>query len=227
MAVSYTLIQNVFSMPIAWDPETGFSNGMVVLQMLAAIAMAPIEAGLSYIGLKRAQSQPVTGNTVWAGLPHTAALVLISLLTGFINQLGFVLFFVLGLGLVALTSLANLFYLVNVDKRITPITAILESAKVMWKQLLPILGAYIVAVMLMVMSSMPMAIVMSGGEGAALTMMESIIAALVTLIGLAGAMTFFFQLKGVLYHQLFGETRQVEQPSNSNQSGDQNGSFEA
>ncbi|SDJ23766.1 hypothetical protein SAMN04488540_10660 [Ferrimonas sediminum] len=223
--VCYTVIETVLGMPVTFSLSEP-SDGFMVLQLIMVIMTAPIEAGLAYIGLQRALGRPVSARAMLDVVPLTAPLLLISLMTGFVSQLGFALFFVLGIGLLVVLSQANLYFVVQ---RTNPLKSIIDSAKVMVKQLLPLSGAYLVGIIGLLLAFWPMAMVIaSHASDQPVDGTTEMMAATVTLAALCWVIPFFFQLKGVVYKHLFvtPETQSSDEASPS-EPGAGNGHFEA
>lgn len=220
------IIETVMGMPVTISIEdASASEGFMLLQLVMVIITAPVEAGLAFIGLQRALGRPTGASDMLRVLPLTAPLLLISLVTGMVGQLGFALFFMLGLGLMVMLSQANLYYVMN---RSNPVRAIIDSGRVMLKHLLPAFGAYSLAVLGLVTAFWPLAMVMGGqAQGEAIDGMTQLLAAVVTLIALCWMIPFFFQLKGVLYKHLFVTGGESEVKPDSTTDSDGKGHFEA
>ncbi|TKB50511.1 hypothetical protein FCL40_05005 [Ferrimonas sediminicola] len=220
----YWVIETLLGMPIEVSLEQA-SEGFMILQLVMVVVTAPVEAGLAYIGLQRALGKPASASDMLRVLPLTAPLLLISLITGMVGQLGFALFFMLGLGLMVLLSQANLYYVVN---RTSPVRSIIDSARVMLKHLLPAFGAYSLAVLGLITAFWPLAMVMgSQMQGGSADGTTELLASVVTLLALCWMIPFFFQLKGVLYKHLFVVKGESKLNPDTTTDGGGKGHFEA
>ncbi|SHG86969.1 hypothetical protein [Ferrimonas marina] len=184
-----------------WDLDLNDSESLMEamqpLQLLLLAVMAPFEAGLAYLGWRRATGQEARIGMVFNAWSLAAPLVLIALVSSVLANLGLFLLILPGIYVMAVLSQANLYYLFH---RGSPIKAMIESAKVVHKHLLLVLPFYVVMSLLLLVSLVPMG------------------------LGLVITIPLFFYGKGVLFRELFPELSPAEETQAPSQSGE---SFEA
>ncbi|GAA4885625.1 hypothetical protein [Ferrimonas pelagia] len=190
------------------DPDA-LMDAMGPVQLFLLAAMAPFEAGLAYLGWRRATGQHGNINMMFNAWALAAPLVLIALVSSVLANLGMLLIFP-GIYLMAVLSQANLYYLFY---RGSPMKAMFESAKVVHRHILVVLPFYLFMVVLIAFSALPMG------------------------VGLVLTLPFYFYGKGVLFRELFPElTPKPEQDTDADDKGseqppmsggNQPGSFEA
>ncbi|GAA5187968.1 hypothetical protein [Ferrimonas gelatinilytica] len=167
-------------------------NETLPLQMLMLTLWAPFGAGLAYLGWRRATGQDASVMQVFNTWAMAVPLVLIALVTEVLTSLGTYMMVLPGLYLMAVLSQANLYYLFH---RGSPLRAMLNSAKVVHRNLLLVFPFYVVMAVLMVASFMTMG------------------------VALVVTVPYYFYGKGVLFRELFPElTPATEEPAHAGES---------
>ncbi|WP_064604522.1 hypothetical protein [Photobacterium sp. J15] len=146
------------------------------------VLSAPLYVGVSLMALNHAVGLPTRPSHLVKGFPFTLVSIITMLLTSSIQGVGNAIFPLIGLFL----SMAFSFAIILVcEKRTTPLKAIQYSLIATVKKLMPMTAIYLV-VMIMFFFSFATA-----------------------GIGLIWTIPFFFNVKGIIYRNLFGITLQV------------------
>ncbi|MBY6185518.1 hypothetical protein KUV89_02560 [Marinobacter hydrocarbonoclasticus] len=153
-------------------------QAMEPVQLLLVLLLAPFEAALAYMGWRRATGQKTEMSMVFRGWAMAVPLSLIALVTAVMVNLGLFMLILPGVYLMAVLSQANLYYLFH---RGSPIKAMIESAKVVHRQVFAVITVYSAMIAILMMAMIPAG------------------------LGLVLAVPMFFHMKGVLFRELFPE----------------------
>lgn len=180
--------------------DTDLATAVDSVQFLLVLLLAPFEGALAIMGWRRATEQPIRLGMVFSGWRFAAPLALIALMTSVLVNLGLFLMVVPGIYLMAVCSQANLYYLL---KGGSPTRAMLESAKVVHRNLLVVLSSYALIIVLLALSAIPLG------------------------LGLFLTVPLFFHMKGVLFRGLFPEFTPGRKPVTLDATTSDDGHFEA
>ncbi|WP_156904761.1 hypothetical protein [Ferrimonas senticii] len=170
---------------------------MQPLQLALLIIAAPFEAGLVYLAWRKVRGLDAPVKQVFSPWAMATPLIAIALISSVLAQLGLTLFIVPGLYLLAVLSLANLYYLF---RRGSPIKAMWECAKVCHRQVVTIGLYHLIMAAILAISAIPLG------------------------LGLIFTVPMFFYGKALLYIELFPQEQQSDdstppqQPTNSSSS---------
>ncbi|TDF42342.1 hypothetical protein EYS14_05835 [Alteromonadaceae bacterium M269] len=119
--ISYIGIENIQSGGIELEPNTQF-----FVDIISTVVLAPLMTGVIMMGVNHSVGAPSKLGNLFQFVPQSLPIVLTSLLTGLVVQLGLVLFILPGLYLMIATSFA---LPLVVEKKMTPLRAIYASIK--------------------------------------------------------------------------------------------------
>lgn len=146
------------------------------------VLSAPLYAGLSLMALNHAVGLPTKPSHLVKGFPFTLVSVVTMLLTSSLQGVGSAIFPLIGLFLSMAFSMA---IILVCEKRVTPLKAIQYSVVATVRKLLPLTAIFLVVLILISLSFATFG------------------------LGLIWTVPFFFNVKGIIYRNLFGITLQV------------------
>lgn len=146
------------------------------------VLSAPLYVGVSLMALNHAVGLPTKPSHLVKGFPYTLVSIITVLLTSSLQGIGNALFPLIGLFLSMGFSMA---IILVCEKRVTPLKAIQYSLLATIKKLMPMTAIYLVILIMFFISFA------TAG------------------IGLIWTIPFFFNVKGIIYRNLFGITLQV------------------
>ncbi|WP_318468790.1 DUF2189 domain-containing protein [Photobacterium leiognathi] len=146
------------------------------------VLIAPLYAGVSLMALNHAVGLPSKASQIVKGFSFTLVSLITMLLLSSIQGLGSSLFPLVGLFLTMALSMA---ILLVCEKRVSPLKAIQYSFMATIRKVLPMTAIYIVIMLMFFIS------IATAG------------------IGLIWTLPFFFNVKGIIYRNMFGVTLQV------------------
>ncbi len=146
------------------------------------VLIAPLYAGVSLMALNHAVGLPSKASQIVKGFSFTLVSLITMLLLSSIQGLGSSLFPLVGLFLTMALSMA---ILLVCEKRVSPLKAIQYSFMATIRKVLPMTAIYIVIILMFFIS------IATAG------------------IGLIWTLPFFFNVKGIIYRNMFGVTLQV------------------
>jgi len=189
------------------DPQSRF-----MINIIVTLVVSPFLAGVEMMGVFHAIGLKTKPQMVFSFLSQGALVALCSLLVSTLTSLGFALFVVPGFFLLVTLSLT---IMLVVEKKMTPIKAIILSVKALRFQFFHILALYSILFMLTLCSLFPLLILY--------TSELSIIGIMIFLFSLTYIVPLFFNVKGIIYREVFG----VELQSGEAQPPANNGNFSA
>lgn len=164
-----------------------------IVNIIVTIAVWPFIAGVEMMGVLHAINKPTQSKMALSFLHRGSWVALCALLTSLLISIGFSLFFIPGLVLAVLLSLT---IPLVVEKKLSPVQAVVLSVKSLRFQLFPLLVIFGLLLTSLLLLLMPFAI-----------LMESALAPLgigAFLFGLSYLAPFYYNVKGVLYREIFG-----------------------
>ncbi|MDP2561538.1 hypothetical protein [Psychrobium sp. 1_MG-2023] len=160
---------------------------------LVTLVFAPLEVGLMMMGLKAARGGKLAASDILHIVSDSARIIILSVFTISLIQLGSMLFLLPGLFLMIVLSMAQM---LMCDGKATLLQAIPMSFKALTKHWAACLLVYIILIGLLLLSA-----VMTLGVALILTI------------------PFYMNVKGQLYHVIFDNT--CEEPQDNNHSGNE------
>ncbi|MEC6822841.1 hypothetical protein VXS02_05270 [Photobacterium piscicola] len=155
------------------------------------VLIAPLYAGVSLMALNHSVGLPTKPSQIVKGFSFTLVSIITMLLISSIQGIGSSIFPLVGLFLTMALSMA---ILLVCEKRITPIKAIQYSFMATVRKVMPMTAIYLIVMIFFFMS------IATAG------------------IGLIWTLPFFFNVKAIIYRNMFGITLQVTSVSNPNDS---------
>ncbi|PKG81663.1 hypothetical protein CXF85_16950 [Colwellia sp. 75C3] len=170
------------------DPEL-----LQLINVIVTIAVWPFMAGIEMMGIFHAVNRPTQSKMALSFLHRGSWVALCALLTSILISIGFQLLIVPGILLAVLLSLT---IPLVVEKKLTPVQAIILSIKALRFKVVPLLSIYVVLFMALIFLTLPIAL-----------LLESSLAPLgivIFLFGFSYLAPWYYNVKGVLYREIFG-----------------------
>ncbi|MFQ3210350.1 MAG: hypothetical protein ACI9VO_001539 [Colwellia sp.] len=175
------------------EAQTKDSQALQMINVIVTIAVWPFMAGIEMMGVFHAVNRPTQSKMALSFLHRGSWVALCALLTSLLISIGFQLLIVPGVLLAVLLSLT---IPLVVEKKLTPVQAIILSIKALRFKIVPLLSIYVVLFMVLILLTLPIAL-----------LIESSLAPLgivVFLFGFSYLAPWYYNVKGVLYRQIFG-----------------------
>ncbi|MEC6797377.1 hypothetical protein VXS03_09955 [Photobacterium sp. S4TG1] len=153
------------------------------------VLIAPLYVGVSLMALNHSVGLPTKPSQIVKGFSFTLVSIITMLLISSIQGIGSSIFPLVGLFLTMALSMA---ILLVCEKRVTPIKAIQYSFMATVRKVMPMTAIYLIVMIFFFMS------IATAG------------------IGLIWTLPFFFNVKAIIYRNMFGITLQVTSVSNPN-----------
>lgn len=175
--------------------DVAFSNpeSLQMLNVIVTVAVWPFLAGVEMMGVLHAIRQPTQSKMVFSFLNRGSWVVLCALFTSFLISIGFALFVIPGVILAVLLSLT---IPLVIEKKLSPMQAIILSIKSLRFKLIPLLVIYLILFMSLLALFFPLAL-----------LIESTLAPvgiIVLIVGLSYLAPWYYNIKGILYREVFG-----------------------
>jgi hypothetical protein len=170
------------------DPEAS-----MLLNMVVTIAVWPFLGGVEMMGVSHAVGMKTNVKMIFSFLQRASWVVLCALFTSVLINIGFQLFVLPGVFLAITLSLT---IPLVIEKKMTPMKAIILSVQTLRFKFLSLLYIYVVLFLSLVLLFMPLAL-----------LIESSFAPLgfiVFLIGITFLAPLYYNIKGILYREIFG-----------------------
>jgi hypothetical protein len=169
------------------------SQALQVINAVVTIVVWPFIAGIEMMGVYHAINKPTKTNMILAFLNRGSWVALTALLTSVLISIGLQLFVIPGVLLAALLSLT---ILLVVEKKFTPMQAIILSIKALRFKILHLLLIYFILLMALISLLLPVSLLLSSSLAP--------IAIMVFLYGLSYVIPWYYNVKGILYREIFG-----------------------
>jgi len=153
----------------------------------------PFIAGIEMMGVYHAIKKPTTTAMMLRFLNRGSWVALCALLTSLLISLGFNLLIIPG---VFLTVLLSLTIPLVVEKKLTPVRAIVLSIKALRFKIMSLLAIYSVLFMALFSLVIPIALLIDSSLAP--------ISIMVFLFGLSYLAPWYYNVKGILYREIFG-----------------------
>lgn len=176
-------IENVMA-----DPQAG-----MLLNVVVTVAIWPFMAGVEMMGVQHAVGMKTTVKMTFSFLNRASWVVLCTLITSVLTSIGFQLFVLPGIFLAVTLSLT---VPLVIEKKMMPMKAIILSMKTLRFKFFPILAIYSLLLSSILVLMIPFVL-----------LLDSSIAPLgivIFLIGISFIAPLFYNVKGILYREIFG-----------------------
>ncbi|WP_057831062.1 hypothetical protein [Colwellia sp. TT2012] len=170
------------------DPQS-----MQLLNVIVTMAVWPFIAGIEMMGVYHAVNKPTQSKMVLSFLHRGSWVALCALLTSILISIGFQLLLIPG---VLLGVLLSLTIPLVVEKKLTPMQAIILSVKALRFKIMPLFVIYLVLFMSLIFLLVPIVLLMESSLAP--------LAIMVFLFGLSYLAPWYYNVKGVLYREIFG-----------------------
>ncbi len=170
------------------DPEL-----LQLINIIVTIAVWPFIAGIEMMGVFHAIKKPTNSKMVMSFLHRGSWVALCALLTSLLISIGFQLLIIPG---VLLTLLLSLTIPLVVEKKLTPMQAIILSIKALRFKISSLLAIYSILFIALVSLVFPIALLIESSLAP--------LAIMVFLFGLSYLAPWYYNVKGVLYREIFG-----------------------
>lgn len=180
------------------DPQAG-----MLLNIVVTVAIWPFMAGVEMMGVQHAVGMKSHVKMIFAFLNRASWVVLTALLTSVLISIGFQLF--LAPGIFLAVTLSTTVPLV-IEKKMTPMKAIILSVKALRFKFFPLLAMYSLLLTSLAMLLLPFAF-----------LFDSSIAPLgivIFIIGISFLAPLFYNAKGIVYREVFGISIATSDASN-------------
>jgi len=199
------------------DAQAGNSEALQMINVIVTISVYPFIAGIEMMGVFHAIKKPTQSKMLLSFLHRGSWVALCALLTSLLISIGFELLIIPGVLLAVLLSLT---IPLVVEKKMTPMQAIVLSIKALRFKIGPLLLIYLVLFMSFILLILPIALLITSSLAP--------LAIMVFLFGFTYLAPWYFNVKGVLYREIFGVF--VDEKNNqmdlapTNKEGEHNGS---
>lgn len=170
------------------------SQALQIINVVVTIAVWPFLAGIEMMGIMHAINRPTKSSMALSFLSRGSWVALCALLTSFLVSIGLAFLIVPGIILAVLLSLT---IPLVVEKKLSPVQAIVLSIKSLRFKVLNLLTIYAVLIMSLVFLSLPLAVI--GPDLAP-------IGVIILFFGLSYLAPWYYNVKGILYREIFGVT---------------------
>lgn len=164
-----------------------------IINIIVTIAVWPFMAGIEMMGVYHAINKPTQTKMLLSFLHRGSWVALCALLTSLLISIGFQLLIIPGVLLAVLLSLT---VPLVVEKKITPMQAIVLSIKALRFKMMPLLTIYTVLFMALFSLVLPVALLVESTFAP--------IAIVVFLFGFSYLAPWYYNVKGILYRDIFG-----------------------
>lgn len=169
------------------------SQALQLVNAIVTIAVWPFIAGVEMMGVYHAIEKPTKTNMVLSFLNRGSWVALCALLTSILISIGFQLLVLPGLLLAVLLSLT---IPLVVEKKFTPMQAIIVSIKALRFKIWSLLAIYFVLCMALISLLFPIALLLNTSLAP--------LAIMVFIYGLSYIAPWYYNVKGILYREIFG-----------------------
>ncbi|MEI6893919.1 MAG: hypothetical protein V5789_04650 [Colwellia sp.] len=164
-----------------------------MINVIVTIAVWPFIAGIEMMGVYHAINKPTQTKMVFSFLHRGSWVALCALLTSVLVSLGIQLLIIPGILLAVMLSLTAPLV---VEKKLSPVQAIVISIKALRFKLMPLLAIYVVMFFSLVFILLPLALLMESTFAP--------LAIMAFLFGLSYLVPWYYNVKGILYREIFG-----------------------
>ena len=170
------------------DPEAG-----MLLNVVVTIAIWPFIGGVEMMGVLHAVGMKTDAKMTFAFLKRASWVVLCALFTSVLISLGFQLFILPGIFLAVTLSLT---IPLVIEKKMTPMKAIILSIQTLRFKFLSLFYIYSLLFISLVLLFFPLALLIESSFAP--------LGIMISLIGISFLAPLFYNVKGILYREIFG-----------------------
>lgn len=170
------------------DPQS-----TMLINLAVSMVICPFVVGIEMMGVFHAVGLKTNSKLIFAFLKRGSWVALCALLSSTLVSFGMNLFFLPGIYLAVALSLA---LPLVVEKKFSPIKAIIISLQVTRFQWFKLLSVYMLLTLCLVVSLIPLALLV--------TTQLSVIGLMIFLFALTFLAPLFYNVKGILYREIFG-----------------------
>lgn len=170
------------------DPEL-----LQMINIIVTMAVWPFIAGIEMMGVYHAINKTTHSKMVFTFLSRGSWVALCALLTSVLISIGFQLLIIPGIILAVLLSLT---IPLVVEKKLSPMQAIILSIKALRFKILPLLAIYSLLFMALIFLVVPIAALIESSFAP--------VGIMIFLFGLSFLAPWYYNVKGILYREIFG-----------------------
>lgn len=170
------------------DPEAG-----MLLNVIVTVAVWPFVGGVEMMGVLHAVGMKTNVKMIFSFLKRASWVVLCALFTSVLISLGIQLFILPGIFLAVTLSLT---IPLVIEKKMTPMKAIVLSIQSLRFKFLSLLYIYFLLVLSLVLLFFPLALLLESNFAP--------LGIMISLIGISFLAPLFYNVKGILYREIFG-----------------------
>jgi len=170
------------------DPQAS-----MLLNIVVTIAVWPFIAGVEMMGVLHAVGMKTHPKMTFGFLQRASWVVLCALFTSVLISLGFQLFILPGIFLAITLSLT---VPLVIEKKMTPMKAIILSIQALRFKFLPLFAIYFILLLSLVMLFFPLALLLESSLAP--------IGFMIFIFGISYLAPLFYNTKGILYREIFG-----------------------
>lgn len=181
------------------DPQAS-----MLLNLIVTVVVWPFIGGVEMMGIQHAVGMKTNVKMTFSFLSRASWVVLCALFTSVLISIGFQLFVLPGIFLAVTLSLT---IPLVIEKKITPMKAIILSVQTLRFKFLSILYLYFILCLSLVILFMPLAFLLESSLAP--------IGVIILLIGVSFLAPLFYNVKGILYREIFGISVATNKPIDS------------
>lgn len=181
------------------DPQAS-----MLLNVIVTIAVWPFIGGVEMMGVQHAVGMKTDVKMTFAFLQRASWVVLCAIFTSVLISIGFKLFVVPGIFLAVTLSLT---IPLVIEKKMTPMKAIILSVQTLRFKFLSILYLYFILFLSLVLLFLPLALLLESSFAP--------LGIMVLLVGVSFLAPLFYNVKGILYREIFGISLATNKPIDS------------
>ena len=178
------------------DPEAS-----MILNLIVTVAVWPFVGGIEMMGVQHAIGMKTHVKMTFSFLSRASWVVLCALFTSVLISIGFQLFVLPGIFLAVTLSLT---IPLVIEKKMTPMKAIILSIQTLRFKFFAILYLYFILLLSLVVLFMPLAFLLESSFAP--------LGVMILLIGVSFLAPLFYNVKGILYREIFGISLATNKP---------------
>lgn len=200
------------------EAQTEDSQALQMINVIVTMAVWPFIAGIEMMGVFHAIKKTTHVKMVLSFLHRGSWVALCALLTSLLISIGFQLLIIPGVLLAVMLSLT---IPLVVEKKLSPVQAIILSVKALRFKIMPLLAIYLVLFMALIFLIFPIALLIDSSLAP--------LAIMAFLFGLSYLAPWYYNVKGILYREIFGiyvdeNTAEIDSVNVTNKDSDHSGS---
>jgi hypothetical protein len=168
-------------------------DAAMLLNVMVTIAIWPFIGGVEMMGVLHAVGMKTDFKTTFSFLQRASWVVLCALFTSVLISIGFQLFVVPGIFLAVTLSLT---VPLVIEKKMTPMKAIILSIQTLRFKFLSILYLYFILTLSLVVVFIPLALLLESSFAP--------LGIIILIVGISFLAPLFYNVKGILYREIFG-----------------------